>query len=234
LDISDLVGWYVYWGFSDAPRTRLYSLMNNGDCIFDVGANLGEVSANAAKLVGPHGRVIAFEPYPANFDLLAKNVELNGFENLMIVNKGVGSENGKLKMVVADESNAGMNRISDNPVSDEGNTTEVEVVRLDDFVDQIGLEDIDLIKIDVEGFEMNVLRGAETVLSTLRPKLFLEVIDNYLRLQGSSANEVLQFLESLHYELTYAASGNPVDSRDNFSDTQFDVVALPKKVRETP
>ncbi|MEZ5422429.1 MAG: FkbM family methyltransferase [Pyrinomonadaceae bacterium] len=227
LDISDLIGWYVYWGLTDAPRKRLYSLIEPGDCVIDIGANLGETALNAARLVGPDGRVFALEPFPANFELLSTNIGLNTFENITIINKAIGAENQILQMVVADENNAGMNRISDASSSESQKTTDVEVTKLDDLVTQLGIRKIDLIKVDVEGFEMNVLHGAASVLKAHRPKLFVEVIDTYLRRQGSSTAEVLALLESLDYRLTHANTGDRVSSRDKFEETQFDVVALP-------
>lgn len=232
VDVSDLVGWYLYWGFVDPSRLKLYSLINDGDVVVDVGANLGEVALNAAKRVGSTGQVFVFEPFPSNFEKLRTNVGLNRFENLHLINKGLGAESGELGMFVADEANAGMNRMSADGSSESKNATVVEVVKLDDFILENGIDRIDLIKIDVEGFEMNVLRGSENTLKTFRPKLFLEVIDDYLRQQGSSARDVIQFLETHNYSLTYADSGKPVVDNKDFQGTQFDVVALPKETRD--
>ena len=227
LDLSDLVGWYAYWGFSEPARQRLYSLIQKGDVVFDIGANIGEVALNAAEKVGAKGNVVAFEPFPTNFDALQKNAQLNDLPNLTIVNKAVGAEKAILKMIVADDANAGMNRITDGSDGDD-DAAEVEVVTLDDFIDPSVFSKIDLIKIDVEGFEMHVLRGAVSTLTSFRPKLFVELIDTYLQRQGSSTKEVLQLLESFGYELSFAETGEPIRSDSDFTNSQFDVVAFPR------
>ena len=232
LDISDLVGWYIYWGFSDAPRRKLYSLITKGSTVIDVGANLGEVALNAAKLVGTGGKVYAFEPFPANYKKLAANLELNSFANLFIFNKGLGNEPHKVAMV-AEENNAGMNRIASG--AELGKTDAlVEIIKLDDFVREKGLSSVDLIKIDVEGYEMNVLKGGIETIKQFRPKLFVEVIDAHLKRQGSSALEVFQFFEELDYSLSLADTGRPVDSRRMPTEFQYDVVATPGRPVQSP
>src|SRR4051794_3396415 len=62
LDISCLMQWYVYWGFKEKQRDRLYSLVNEGDVVLDVGTNIGETLLNFARMVGPSGHVYGFEP----------------------------------------------------------------------------------------------------------------------------------------------------------------------------
>jgi len=229
LDISELVAWFVYWGFRDPPRQRLYSLIEKGDVVIDIGANLGDVALHAARRVSTTGRVYAFEPFPANFAKLQVNAALNSFDNLTIENLGLGSEKQKIEMFVADQLNEGMNRMLPNQsVAANLSTTQVDVVRLDDYVHDNGIEKIDLIKIDVEGFEKNVLLGASETLSKHRPRLFVEAIDDYLRDQGSSTKDVVEYLGSFGYDLTYAVSGEAIDPNTSFAGTQFDIVALPR------
>ncbi len=226
VDLSDLVGWYAFWGFQFASRQRLYSLIHPGDTVLDIGANLGEVSLNAARMVGDAGKVFAFEPFPANFRKLQENAALNCFSNLSLINKALGSEATTLSMFSPQDGNEGMNRISSSasPGSDE---TSVDVITLDDFVDDEALKKIDLIKIDVEGFEMNVLKGAIKSLQKFKPKLFVEVTDEYLTEQGSSASELINFLLNQDYALTHAENGDAVTTSSKYLKTQFDVVAIP-------
>lgn len=226
VDLSDLVGWCTFWGFQFASRQRLYSLINPGDTVLDIGANLGEVSLNAAKMVGDAGKVFAFEPFPATFRKLQENAELNCFTNLCLVNKALGSETTTLTMFSPQAGNEGMNRISPEATFGSSETL-VDVMPLDDFADAEELKKIDLIKLDVEGFEMYVLKGAIRSLKKFRPKLFVEVTDEYLTEQGSSASELIEFLLEQDYTLTHAENGEAVTTSSDYLKTQFDVVALP-------
>jgi FkbM family methyltransferase len=228
VDLSDLVGWYGYWGFTDIPRRKLYSLISPGATVVDIGANIGEVTLNAARLVGEAGHVYSFEPSRVNFGQLSANRDLNTFSNITLVNKGLGKEAGRLEMFIPDAGNRGMTRVVSSEHKDEP-TEYVEITTLDLFAEENGLDRIDLIKIDVEGFEMNVLAGAEKTLRDLRPKLFLEVIDRLLKGQGSSRQSVIDLLSSLDYDLFHAASGEAIDPVHGINDEQFDMVAIARK-----
>ena len=73
LDLSDLVDWWIYFGFRDLGRMELFSKVKKGGIVIDIGANIGEVSMNFAKLAGPNGRVISFEPNRSNYKRYERN-----------------------------------------------------------------------------------------------------------------------------------------------------------------
>lgn len=226
LDISDLMGWFVYWGFAEAARTNLYALVNRNDTVLDVGANLGEVALNLAKIVGESGQVFAFEPFPATLAKLKKNCSLNFFQNIEIIENGLGDERSVFSMIEADQHNTGMNRISADEKSGKA-ATQIEVIKLDDFTVEKGLRKIDFIKIDVEGFEMKVLRGSERTLREFKPKLFIEIDDNNLKSQKSSAHELILFLENFSYSIKNAETLQNIRSTEDFTNKHFDIIALP-------
>jgi hypothetical protein len=87
---------------------------------------------------------------------------------------------------------------------------EVQVMPLSDYLEQKPLPKIDLVKIDVEGFEYRVLKGAASVIQKYKPLLYIELSDGNLKQQNSSANQVLQFLDSLSYQATDVASGQVI------------------------
>jgi hypothetical protein len=101
----------------------------------------------------------------------------------------------------------------------------VNIIRVDDFCSAQQIKRIDLMKIDVEGYEMNVLLGAKQIIERDIPDLFIEVDDNNLAQQGHSAREILEFLEP-KYKLIYdAATHKSISANDNFTNCHFDLVA---------
>jgi FkbM family methyltransferase len=172
-----------------------------GGTVLDLGAHIGFLSLYFASLVGPEGRVFAFEPGPNNLAYLRRNARARS--NLTVVPCGAGDENGQ--RVFYTETLTGQNNsfIRDFDILDKYRKMafdsmirvkeeRVEVVTLDSFVRREALRP-DLIKIDVEGFEENVLRGAQEVLSILRPILLVEI--------QTRKREVLDLLRASGYVL---------------------------------
>jgi len=165
----------------------------DGQVFFDVGANCGWFSLVAARR-RPGLRVHSFEPVPQTFDLLVRNIELNGLKNITANNVGVWDENMELRFT----SHRGpKNRIADDPAGE--GLVAVPCITLDSYVRQKGIDRLDFIKCDVEGAELHFLRGAEQTLRRFRPKLMLETQERYAAVFGNTAEDVLSFLTNLGY-----------------------------------
>ena len=120
-------------------------------------------------------------------------------------------------------SNRGGNRIA--PQGVDGNTL-IQVSRMDETAPIGSLEKIDLIKIDVEGYELQVLRGASAIIQKHKPILFVELDDDNLRDQGDSASDLVRFLEQHGYvSITNAVSGEMVSSAMPFTHCHLDILA---------
>jgi FkbM family methyltransferase len=130
-----------------------------GMVFVDAGANIGAYTLPAAKLVAPGGRVIAFEAHPLTFGLLKGNVEANGIANATVVNEALGEEPGRLRLSFT-TANPGETHIA---AGDETGA-EVPVTPLDAALEARGVGAVDYLKIDVEGFELPVLRGARATI----------------------------------------------------------------------
>lgn len=224
-DLSDMVDWFNYFGFREIERDNYYKLLDNNNVVIDVGANIGEFSLKTAKLIGRLGRVYAFEPDPENFERMKSNVSLNPELSLRIsVQKlGLGETPGQVKLAVVNSTNRGMNRV----VNDADQFTNVPLTTLDMFAKSEHIHQINWIKIDVEGYELKVLKGAEETIKQLRPSLFIELDDNNLRQQMSSASALITWLQKHNYKITNAASGKEVSSAGNFEHCHLDVIAIP-------
>ena len=189
----------------------------------DCGANMGYVSFAMAQEVGEGGRVFSFEPFPANASRFKRNLEANTLPQLELQAMGVGAESGPHRMLQVSENNSGMNRIS----GDADTGISVDLVNLDDFVESKQLDRLDLIKIDVEGYEYQVLRGAIASLLRFRPTLVFEVDDSLLANFDAGPRDVLSQLEELGYEFRDISTSEVISSDSPLEDVHLDVLATP-------
>jgi FkbM family methyltransferase len=233
LDRSCLMQWYVYWGLRDITRTKLYRLVDKGDTVLDVGTNIGETLLNFAMLVGPEGFVYGFEPDAVNFARVERNISLNQLGNIHVFSFGISDRAETVKLYRVDPHNLGMNRIlSDAEASDLEDFTTIETRTLDDVVSENRIDRIDLIKIDIEGYEVHALRGAAGLLSELRPKLFVEVGYTRLLKNDASPNELVGLLSAHGYTVYHADTDEVIGPDYDFSplgDGAIDVYALCEK-----
>src|SRR5215469_6631118 len=170
--------------------------------IYDVGANVGFFSVIAARLLGPKGRVICFEPLPENFRQISHNAMLNGFTNIQVIEKALGNFDGEASFWTSGEPTWG--KLVSTGKTPDKMTGEimVPVRRLDGIVADNGLPTPDVIKIDVEGAEADVLAGAVEILRRNRPALLIE-------LHGTNA-AVAKLLTELGYKTAVLGDSAPI------------------------
>src|ERR671921_1565097 len=138
-----------------------------GDIVVDIGAHIGRYTVIASKRVGANGKVIAIEADPSNFEMLNRNIELNRLENITTMNYAAFSKETKLKLYLpAGDIFTKYNTIMSNWiwVKPEDKYVEVNANTLDNLLQQIGIKQVNWIKIDVEGAEFEVLKGAHNLL----------------------------------------------------------------------
>jgi len=133
--------------------------IKRGDIVLDIGANIGYYTLIYAKLVGEEGKVFAFEPDPNNFALLKKNVEINGYKNVILVQKAVSNKNEKIKLYLS-KGNLGDHRIYNS--YNGRKSIEIESIILDDYF--INDKKIDFIKMDIQGAEGGALQGLSNLI----------------------------------------------------------------------
>ena len=183
LTVSDFkvvdAGWGEWWKKAFLTKT-LYQLelnkmretLRSGDTFLDVGAWIGIFTLLASKIVGDEGRVVAFEPDPLAYEWLKTNITLSNLGNATAFNLGVLDFNGGAKLRSA---GLGASQSSYMRYEQGGHHHEIEteVVTLDKFCQMYDLQP-DLIKIDVEGTELEVLRGSREIIKEYSPKLMIE------------------------------------------------------------
>jgi FkbM family methyltransferase len=172
-------------------------LLRPGDTFIDAGANFGYFTLLGSRLVGPTGRVIAFEPSPATLVYLKKNLDLNPSANIVLHECALMDRLGNVRINRISDRNSGANTIRtiDQPLE----TWEVAAVRLEDVIP--ATERIRLLKLDVEGAELLVIKG---FLRHLREGLvayvLCEVHDILLRELGSSSTEFCDLMMACGYQ----------------------------------
>lgn len=222
LDLSDYMEWLIFWGIRSEIRDSLYTLIQPGWHVADVGANIGEVTLKMADRVGPSGHVYSFEPDEITFDKLKRNLGLNNRSNIQINRIGLGDKSEELVLEPQVSFNRGGARIQKHLSQGQ----RIPMTTLDDYALDHHLTRLDLVKIDVEGFELHVLRGATRVIQQHHPTLFIELNDDNLREQGSSAAELISFLAGMGYEkVTDPTSGEMITSKSSFTHCHMDVIA---------
>lgn len=162
--------------------------VSSADVVFDIGANVGFYTLLAARRVGPRGEVTAFEPLPRNIDFLRQHVELNNLENVTVVQAAVAESEGTSRFSTQEG-------FLEGHLVDKGGM-EVEMVSIDAFVNSRNARSPNVMKIDVEGAELQVLKGAYGVLASARPIIFLAT-------HGDDVHrDCCSFLSDFGYSLT--------------------------------
>jgi len=142
--------------------------LQHGDVFVDVGANIGVFTIPAARCVGKHGRVIAAEASSEIFAYLSRNVEANGASQVITVNSAICDFMGSVPFYPAPNHKFGMGSLA---AQFDAMPIEVPARRLDEVLEEVAIEHVDLLKVDVEGFEADVFRGAHNLLTGKRPPL---------------------------------------------------------------
>ncbi|HUE16403.1 MAG TPA: FkbM family methyltransferase [Planctomycetaceae bacterium] len=171
----------------------LHQLLKPGDQYVDVGANVGMTALLARSRIGPAGKGLAFEPNPSAFARLKDHFEINGITNFQLVPCAVADcESVQQLFVPLDEMLLG----TFVPEKAEGTRVEVRTMPADSYVAQLDPSKPTLIKIDVEGYEVQVLRGLQSLLAWPDVMLVIEIADAKLRRAGHSREELHDILAS--------------------------------------
>jgi FkbM family methyltransferase len=220
LNISHRIAAVIYWRGAQewAPMFLLKSKLKPEMIVYDIGANLGEVTLFAGHIVGEKGKVVSFEPMKETFDLLQYNIELNGYTDRVICyNIALSDQNGELNLYAAGEPDQ-LGSFEDGlhtlfPSNDRNLLLhKVRVEKLDDKMKDILPPD--LIKIDVEGAELFVLMGAISVLKKYHPQILIEINSESFHAAGYDQRDVFDFLTGLKYKMFMVGNRGKLEPLD--------------------
>jgi len=190
-------------------------VLTPGSVFFDVGAHIGYFSMKAAAQVGPNGRVVAFEPNPEILKLLRDNVAANHFQNVLVEPIACTDKDQTLTLYAAPVANTGASSLAkENAEISEDQMPRAYSVRgrpIDDVVRELRLTRVDAIKIDVEGAEVIVLRGALQTLQRFHPKLAVEVVPRQLAGFQNTVEDLRTLLQNAGYNLSRPLNAEETD-----------------------
>jgi FkbM family methyltransferase len=200
-----LASYLVYKQYFEAgPIERLSDFVPAGSLVIDVGANVGFFSLRFAGWVGERGKVIAIEPEDANYVGLVKAIERGGFSSRVDTLKAVAAATGGEMLLEINPIHP-----ADHKISRDGTGLPVSALTLDQLVQANSGLRLALVKIDVQGAEMMVLKGAGRILKEAGPALFVELSEEGLNKFGSSVTEILKYLAELDYEAFWLMPQGP-------------------------
>jgi len=171
-------------------------LVKPGWTVIDIGANFGWYSIHFSQLVGPSGKVFSFEPIPDSYEELNSNMQLNSCQNMKTFNTALGNRDDLVSFGIP-EIDGGLGASSQFLKCNK--QIQATMCRLDNVIEEKNITNVDFIKVDIEGGELDMLYGAEKLLEQFRPNIMIEIVDVHCHRFGYSPNDVYQFLLSKGY-----------------------------------
>lgn len=189
---------------------RIFYIQNiqRGDIIFDVGANIGELTLLFSRFTGPKGQVHSFEPTPKTFEKLLNLIKFANKKNVIVNNIAVSRSQGNATLNVYDDEFASWNTFVDRPLKDYGihinapSLVEVKTINIDQYCLQNSIERIDLLKIDVEGAELSVLQGAERMFREKKVKCCVFEFGQTIFEMGITISDLKLFFNKNNYSVS--------------------------------
>jgi FkbM family methyltransferase len=189
-------------GTYEVPIQKIFAqYLKAGDTFYDIGANVGFFSIIAAKLVGDTGKVYAFEPGEGNAKSVRHNAQLNNFSQIEVIAKAVSHTSGSGQLLLAKYSGGHTLAVADAPPDLAGEVT-VDLVAIDDLIAQNKIKPPNFVKVDVEGAELDALKGMTETIKTYQPTVIYEVDDGDRTAYERKYQELADFFEGLNYRVT--------------------------------
>ncbi len=215
---------YFEQEYEEANISTIDKHVVEGMTIIDVGAHIGLMSVILGQKTGKTGAVYSFEPTPSTFEVFKKTIRINNMDNLIYPeNAAVSVKTGRSPFLVSTYPGDVSNRLVNETISDKNTRSiDMQLYAIDDYVVQKGIPKIDFIKIDAEGAELNVLKGAVKTLQQFSPRIILALHPIFLGNFNHSMDQIWDFIEQNGYEAEYQS--RKIDRQDFISRTGlFDV-----------
>tara|TARA_B110000263_G_C15302252_1_gene508596 strand:+ start:918 stop:1853 length:936 start_codon:yes stop_codon:yes gene_type:complete len=182
--------------------TKLLSKELKKDMVcLDVGGNIGYYTLLESNIVGSGGKVIAIEPSPPNFQHLKKNLEIQDTKNVDAYNFAAGDVDGSVNFLVYQESNGSFTIPDGETTNLPGELIKVEAKRLDTFLNELKITNVDFVRMDVEGYEFHIIEGMKNTIEKCKPMFQIEV---HVSLLGKEkTRNFLKTFQNYGYEAKY-------------------------------
>lgn len=206
--------------------------LREGMTVFDVGANVGELTLLFSRFAGAGGGVHAFEPSRAAFERLETVCRAANRSNVVLNNLALSDKNGFIRLHVYEDNYLSFNSQAARPLKNYGldiepvGIEEIRATTVDDYCDEKGIAQIDLLKIDTEGAELQVMKGARKMLKSGRVKCLTFEFGQTTFDMGNRPQEIEDFLGEMNYSVRNIVEGNPVfPGRESVETAKFSMHA---------
>jgi FkbM family methyltransferase len=227
IDRGTLIGWSIHFfgGYEPEVRAQIKKWLRPGDTALDVGANVGWHALLMATQVGSSGHVYAFEPNDSTRARLTQGIALNQLTQVAVDSRAVSDRIGRAGFEAPQAGDVwdGTGRLTATDADGS-----VACVTLDAFVAERGIDRLAFMKIDVEGWELSVLRGGRRTLETLGPAIVFEYDPAYVHRSGGSGAEVTACLTDAGYVLYQLDPRRAPLAVPRLDDVGANVLAVPK------
>ena len=196
---------FYHGAFDNSDLRELTTRLGKDAVFFDVGSYFGYYSLVVSKQTDGGAKVFAFEPVSSNYKLLVENLDLNRFDNIRAFQLAISDAAGEVNFEIPSAANRGVGHIALGGIARDGMET-VKATTLDRFVEEQGIRRLDAMKIDVEGAELRVFAGAHETLARFKPAMVVELNPPCLKRFGASADDLLQLIRELGYDIYRAKS----------------------------
>lgn len=201
---NDIVGLSIYTNahFEQKTREAILSQLRQGMTVLDIGANIGYYTLQISQVIGGSGHLIAFEPNPTMIEQLEINIKLNNLNNLTVEAIALSDTNGKAEFCSPKPGRESHGSLMPNDTFETIGRITVKTEKLDDSLKRLGVKKVDFIKLDAEGAEMLIFKGAQKLLSNdNKPVIIFECAENLCRPFNHSVFDVLVYLNSFNYSI---------------------------------
>ena len=188
---------FEFGTYEEGTLRILDQILRNGGVFIDIGANIGLMSLHAADILKGKGTVLSFEPLPSTFAILQKNIGINHNSNIHAINKAIGSKKGIVDIYENPEMNRGAASII-KPNSSES-SFKIPIISLDEYLTMRGsISPIKCLKLDVEGWELEVLKGAKITLSDPNAPICILEYSKYHKTYGGENHDIYTYLQNIN------------------------------------
>jgi FkbM family methyltransferase len=219
--------------FEVAEWRLVERFLEPGMTVLDIGAHHGFYSLLASVKVGGTGRVVAFEPSPRERERLLRNLALNGYTNVQVEDCALAEAAGQQELIMVGGINTGCNSLRRPNVKEPTSAVAVRVETLDGYLAEHALPPVDFIKLDAEGAELAILKGAHTTLASRpRPLIQCELEEIRTRPWGYHPREVVVLLDAMGYRWFQPQSPGVLKPVAAQADVEGNFFAVPEERME--
>ena len=227
---EDHVQQYLFWYgiYENTTATAFLKTVKPTDCILDIGANVGYYSILGASKA-TQGKVFAFEPNTLLHPQIEASAALNNFKQIQIVPNAVSNVHLQdLHLYLSDAENKGMSAL-EIPENYSGQKKIITCVTIDEWIKTQGIQKVDIIKMDIEGAELNALHGMKNTLLKYKPVLFVEVCNETLNRFQVTSEQVFEYIISLGYTaFAMQKNGSMLPMLCYAETVEFNIIFKPK------